>query len=110
MQILSMKKIKLGLLLGTIAGVIDVIPMIFQRLSWDANFSAFFFWVVCGFFIATTTIKTHRVIKGIGISFLTLLPVTILIGWKEPLSLIPIFMMTFILGSLLGFFIDTYGR
>ena len=36
-----MKKIKIGLLLGMVAGVIDVIPMIMQNLTWDANISAF---------------------------------------------------------------------
>jgi len=103
-------KAKCGLFLGAAAGVIDVIPMIIQKLTWDANLSAFFFWVVCGCFIATTTINLRGMAKGIFISFLTLLPLAILIGWKEPFSLIPIFIMTFILGSLLGFVIDKYGR
>lgn len=36
-----MKKIKIGLLLGLVAGIIDVISMIIQDLTWDANISAF---------------------------------------------------------------------
>ena len=108
--VLSMKKIQLGIFLGIIAGMIDVIPMIIQQLTWDANLSAFFFWIICGFFIATTTINIRGMAKGIVISFLTLLPLIILIGWKEPFSLIPIFIMTLILGSLLGFLIDKLGH
>jgi len=104
-----MKKIKLGILFGIIAGVIDVIPMLFQKLTWDANLSAFSFWMISGFLIATTKIKIRGAAKGILISFLVLLPSAILIGWKEPFSLIPIFFMTLILGSMLGFLIDKYG-
>ncbi|CEG14058.1 conserved membrane hypothetical protein [groundwater metagenome] len=105
-----MKKTQLGILLGIIAGIIDVIPMVLQKLTWDANFSAFSLWIVSGFLIATTNIKIKGVVKGIFISFLILLPAAILIGWKEPLSLIPILIMTLILGSALGFLIDKYGK
>jgi hypothetical protein len=37
------------------------------------------------------------------ISFLVLIPSLFIIGWKEPRSLIPIFIMTLILGGLSGF-------
>ncbi|MDD3421852.1 MAG: hypothetical protein PHS47_06120 [Methanocellales archaeon] len=103
-----MKKVHLGLTLGIVAGIIDVIPMIIQKLTWDANLSAFFLWIVSGFLIATSEIKIKGALKGMIISFLVLLPSAILIGWKEPFSLIPIFIMTLILGSGLGFLIDRY--
>ncbi len=105
-----MKKAHLGLTLGILAGIIDVIPMIIQKLTWDANLLAFSLWVVSGFLISTSDIKIKGALKGMIISFLVLLPSAILIGWGEPLSLIPIFMMTLILGSGLGFFIDRYGH
>jgi hypothetical protein len=35
-----MKKNLIGIGIGAIAGIIDVIPMIFMKLTWDANFSA----------------------------------------------------------------------
>ncbi len=101
-----MKKAYRGILLGTIAGIIDLIPMIFQKLTWDANISALIFWIVSGFLIATTNLKIKGIVKGIFISFLVLLPSAILIGWKEPFSLMPIFIMTLILGSALGYLID----
>ena len=91
---------------GIIAGVIDVIPMIIQNLTWDANLSAFTMWIVVGFLIATIDLKINSVIKGILIAFLVLLPSAVLIGWKEPVSLVPIAIMTTILGGLLGFSIN----
>ncbi len=92
-----------GILLGIVAGIIDVIPMVIKKLTWDANLSAFAMWVIAGFFIATINLNVNPILEGILISFLTLLPCAILIGWKEPKSLIPIFVMTIILGGLLGF-------
>ncbi len=98
-----MKKQTKGILLGGISGIIDVIPMLIQHLTWDANLAAFTMWVVVGFFITSVELKIHPVLKGILIAFLVLLPSAILIGWKEPHSLIPIAIMTTILGGLLGF-------
>jgi hypothetical protein len=101
-----MRKIKIGIIFGVIAGIIDVIPMIIQKLTWDANLSAFSMWIAVGFLISTVDLKINPIIKGILTAFLVLLPTAILIGWKEPISLIPISIMTTILGGLLGFTIN----
>ena len=98
-----MKKITIGVLFGVAAGIIDVIPMVIQNLSWDANLSAFTMWVVIGFFIASVELKMNPILKGIVISFLVLLPLAIIIGWKEPVVLIPIALMTTFLGGFLGY-------
>lgn len=107
---MNMKKTQLGILLGVVAGVIDVIPMVLQKLTWDANLAAFSLWVISGFLIATSNLKIKGIAKGIIIPFLVLLPSAIIIGWQEPFSLIPITIMTLILGSALGFLIDKYGK
>ena len=99
--------IVIGLLLGVVAGILDMIPMLLQGLTWDANLSAFFLWVVSGFFLATTTLKVPPILKGIIIPFICLLPSAFIIGWKEPFSLVPIGIMTLLLGALLGF---VYGK
>lgn len=101
-----MSKTSKGILFGVIAGILDLIPMVFQRLSWDANLSAFSLWVISGYLIANSQIKLNGVLKGIVVSYLVLIPSAFLIGWKEPVSLIPIFIMTLILGGLLGYFIN----
>ena len=100
-----MKKIKVGLLLGLIAGIIDVIPMIIQGLTWDANLSAFALWIVVGVLISIIDLNINPILKGILTAYMVLLPTAILIAWQEPVSLIPIGIMTTILGGLLGFFI-----
>ncbi len=105
-----MKKFILGIILGILAGIIDIIPMLIQKLTWDANLSAFSLWIISGFLIASSNLKINRIIKGILISFLVLIPCAFIIGWKEPASLIPISVMTLILGGILGFFIEKFGR
>lgn len=105
-----MRKLHLGILLGMFAGIMDIIPMIFQSLTLDAIVSAFFFWAVSGFFVGSFGNKINGILKGLVVSFLVLLPSAILIGWKEPLSLVPIFAMTIILGSMLGYFTDKFGK
>jgi len=99
-------KITIGILLGIAAGIIDVIPMIIQNLTWDANISAFLMWVVIGFMLSVTDLKMNAILKGILFSFLVLLPAAILIGWNEPASLIPIAIMTTLLGGVLGYAIN----
>jgi len=84
-----MNKKLLGILLGIIAGIIDVIPMIIQDLSWDACLSAFSMWVVVGFFIASINLRINAII-----------------GSQEPYTLIPICITTTILGGLLGILIN----
>ena len=105
-----MRKVKTGLVLGALAGIIDVIPMVMQNLTWDANLAAFSMWVVIGFFLATVNIKIKGALKGILVSFLVLLPSAILIGWQEPLSLIPVFIMTLLLGSALSLAVDKFTK
>jgi hypothetical protein len=77
--------------------------MVIQGLTWDANLSAFVLWVVSGFILATSNLQLSPVLKGIVISFLCLLPSLPIIGWEDPISLWPIFIMTLILGSALGY-------
>lgn len=105
-----MRKTTLGLIFGFLAGIIDLIPMIIQNLTWDANLSALSLWIIAGFLISTTNLKMNSMLKGIIISFLVLIPSAFIIGWKEPFSLLPISIMTLILGGLLGYLIDKFGK
>ena len=104
------RNILTGISLGAVAGIIDVIPMVIQRLTWDANISAFLMWIVIGFILSITELKMNSILKGILISYLVLLPAAILIGWKEPVSLVPILIMTTILGGALGYSFHRFKR
>lgn len=100
------KKIVIGILCGLLAGMIDLIPMIIQNLPVSADLSALSMWIIIGFILSITEWKINPVLKGIIISFLILTPSAIIIGWGNPAVLIPIFIMTLILGGFSGFLID----
>lgn len=97
------KRIIVGLIVGLAAGILDVIPMLIQKLTWDANLSALSLWIVVGFILATSNLHLPAVPKGIVIAFVCLLPSLFMIGWNNPANLIPVFVMTGILGALTGF-------
>ncbi len=92
-----------GILLGVGAGILDVTPMIIQKLPIQADISAFSMWVVIGFILSVTTLSMNPILKGLLISYLVLLPNLFVIGWDNPVTLIPILIMTTILGGLSGF-------
>jgi hypothetical protein len=104
-----MRRIYLGLMLGFLAGIIDLIPMLFQKLTLDANLSALSLWIIAGFLISTNNLKMNSILKGIVISFLVLIPSAFIIGGEQPISLIPITIMTLILGAILGYSIERFG-
>lgn len=108
-----MKKINkayLGIILGVIVGVINVLPMILQKISWDANISTFLTWVIVGFLISTTNLKLQGILKGIIISILIFIPSTIFVIESNLTGAIWIIVMTLIFGSLLGYLIDRLGE
>ena len=98
-----MSKLIKFLITGVIIGIVDVIPMIFMKLTWDANISAFTMWVVISYLVYCNNQNINQIIKSIIISFLVLIPNAILIGWNNPINLVPVIIMTLILGIIMGF-------
>jgi len=101
-----MNKTLAGLLCGFIAGMIDLVPMIIQNLTWDANLAAFSMWLAVGFFTAHTHLKMPPVLRGVLIAFICLLPSAFIIGWQMPESLIGISAMTLVLGASIGWSVN----
>ena len=98
-----MKKYTIGLALGVIAGILDVTPMLIQKLPISACLSAFTMWTILGVLITAVDFKIHPILKGIITAFLVLAPISIIIATSEPEALIPISIMTLLLGSFLGY-------
>jgi drug/metabolite transporter (DMT)-like permease len=80
--------------------------MIIQKLTWDANLSAFSMWVIVGFLINTSSLKINPIFKGWLYAFLALTPCAIIIFQQDPISLLPITILTLVLSGLLGFFLE----
>lgn len=94
-----MNNILIALLIGVIAGTIDVIPMIIQKLDRYANFSAFVHWVFLGLIIPFVAWGIQPWIKGLIIAELATLPVMIIVAKSDKKALIPMTIMSAILGA-----------
>ncbi len=97
-----MSKLGKFIITGVCIGIIDVIPMLFMKLTWDANLSAFSMWVIISYLLFYSSLKLHQIIKCIVIAFLVLIPNAILIGWNNPVNLVPVVIMTLLLSISMG--------
>ena len=94
-----MNDILTALVIGVIAGIIDVIPMLIQKLNKYANLSAFVHWVVLGLIIPFVHWNVDPWLKGLFIGVLSAIPVIILVSEKDKKSIIPVLMMSALLGT-----------
>ncbi|MFH0920820.1 MAG: hypothetical protein V1913_10705, partial [Fibrobacterota bacterium] len=63
-------KTKIGIITGIFFGVIDIIPMVIMKMTWDALLGAFSMCVIGGFLISTSSLKLNNILKGMMIFFL----------------------------------------
>ena len=92
----------IAIIIGTVAGLIDVIPMIIMKLEKVANISAFVHYFVLGLIIPFVNWGIEPWLKGIIISFLSALPVMIIVYPKDKKALIPMIVFSLILGAGIG--------
>jgi len=97
-----MNDIYIALLIGIMAGIIDVIPMIIQKLDKNASQSAFVHWVVLGMIIPYVNWDMQPWLKGIVIAFLTAIPIMIIVYQQDKKALIPMSIFSIILGAGVG--------
>ncbi|MDP4210795.1 MAG: hypothetical protein Q8928_18450 [Bacteroidota bacterium] len=97
-----MKNIFIALIIGLSAAIIDVVPMIIQRIDKAACISAFIQWIVLGLIIPYVNWDMQPWLKGLLIAELAALPIMVLVFSKEPKSIIPIIIFSAILGIAVG--------
>ncbi len=97
-----MKNIFIALIIGISAGIIDVVPMIIQRIDKTACISAFIQWIVLGLIIPYVNWDMQAWLKGLIIAELAALPIMVLVFAKDPKSIIPIIIFSAILGIAVG--------
>lgn len=98
-----MNDILIAVLIGVVAGIIDVIPMILMKLDKVANLSAFTHYFVLGIIIPFVDWGLEPWMTGVIISFLSAIPVMIMSYPHDKKSLIPISVFSVILGAAIGF-------
>jgi len=97
-----MKEILIALLIGIIAGTIDVIPMIIQKMDKYANLSAFAHWIVLGLIIPFVSWNIAPWLKGLIIAEISAIPILLIVAPNDKKAIIPISIMSAILGIGVG--------
>lgn len=92
----------IAIIIGLVAGLIDVTPMIIMKLEKAANISAFVHYFVLGLIIPFVGWDIAPWIKGIIISVLSALPVMIIVYPKNKKAIIPMIVFSLILGAGIG--------
>lgn len=90
------------MLIGTAAGILDAIPMVFMGTSWQTSLSAFLHWVAMGIVITYARLPLPGWISGLILAVLTGIPLAILATETDPTAFVPILTSSVILGGLLG--------
>ncbi len=93
-----MNHILIALAIGIIAGIIDVIPMIIQKMDKYANLSAFTHWLVLGLIIPFVSWGIAPWIKGLIIGEISAIPILFLVATNDRKAIFPITIMSAILG------------
>ena len=92
----------IALLIGIIAGIIDVIPMLWQKMDKYANLSAFLHWVFLGLIIPFVNWPVAPWLKGVIIAEMAAVPVLMMVLPKDRKALLPIVLMSALLGAGVG--------
>jgi hypothetical protein len=95
-------KLFISIGIGTVAGVIDVIPMLIQKLDKFSNWSAFVHWIVLGVIISYIQVPLAPWLKGLVIAECCALPAIILVAKTDRKSIVPMVVMSAILGIAVG--------
>lgn len=97
-----MLKLLTALAIGLGAGVIDVIPMLIQRIDRNSCVAAFVHWVVLAVVIAYVSAPVPDWAKGAIVGLFCALSTVILVAQGDPKSAVPILVMSTVLGGVVG--------
>lgn len=97
-----MTKLLVSIGVGAVAGIIDVIPMLMQKLDKFSNWSAFVHWVVLGVIISYIQVPLAPWLKGFVVAECCVLPVIILVAKTDCKSIVSMVVMSAILGIAVG--------
>lgn len=92
----------IAIIIGFVAGLIDVIPMIIMKLEKAASISAFVHYLVLGLVIPFVNWEMAPWLKGVVISFISAIPVMIIVYPKDKKAIIPIVVFSLVLGAAIG--------
>lgn len=97
-----MNKFFIAIIIGLVAGFIDVIPMVIQKLGKRDSISAFFHYFALGLIIPFVDVGVSPWAKGTIIALLTAIPIMIIVYPKDKKAIIPMILFSLFLGAGIG--------
>ena len=104
-----MRSLVIGLCVGALAGVLDILPMLLKRLPLRSTLSAFIQWLILGLVIAHLRSPLPQWANGLAAGLLCSIPIVILIAESEPKSAPVILVTSSALGALCALAIGAIG-
>lgn len=92
----------IAIIIGIVAGIIDITPMIIMKLDKTANISAFIHYFVLGLIIPFVDWGIPSWITGIIIALLTAIPIMIIVFPKDKKAIVPMILFSLLLGAGIG--------
>ncbi len=97
-----------SLLIGALAGIIDITPGVIQGIDYRITMAGFTFWVGIGFVVAHVSLPMKDWLKGLVIAVVLSIPGTILISVVDVRSVLPMIIITILLGPAVGHLTGRY--
>src|SRR6056297_198226 len=89
-------------LVGSAAGVLDLIPLVMVDAPVFNMVAIVVFWLVAVLFMATTTLFRNPFLNGLAVAVLVMLPVVLTVYTVNPKDALPMLSMAVVLGPLSG--------
>ena len=97
-----MNNIVIALLIGLVAGLIDTIPMVIQKLDKRDTLFAFLHYLALGLIIPFVNWGIAPWLTGIIIAVLTSVPIMIIVYPRDKKAIVPMLVFSLILGAGIG--------
>jgi hypothetical protein len=97
-----MHRFLIGIVVGALAGIADVVPMLLARSSKTDILSAFTHWLFLGCVLAHLDTPLPKWAEGVVVSLLAAVPVIILVAPRDAKAIFPMLASSTVLGLLSG--------
>jgi hypothetical protein len=97
------KKIGVAFIIGLVAGLIDLIPLVMVSVPLLNMVSILLFWIITSCFVANVTLFKNSLLNGLVLSTVNMLPLVLVIYTINPKDFLPMLSMALILGPLVGY-------
>ncbi len=97
------KKTITALIIGLVAGLLDLIPLVMVGAPLLNMMSILMFWVVTSYFVANVKLINNNPLNGLVLSTVNMLPLVMVIYTINPKDFLPMLSMALVLGPLVGY-------